>query len=308
MLVPVALVKEDTVLLTFPLGLLVAWRLSNKRGTQIALASIGAAFASVATLRAINGVGSLNGWRIPFGGVTGLLKESVKQPGNVVKHYLGDQRPFYVWQMLSPTAMTLLLAPEGLLPLIAILANVTSTFCYHYHVQYHYCAGVVALIWVASIFGLASIRDDRKRAIACTLTILVGAWTAYLWGPTPGISRNLATAKGFPGRFALQTAVNNIPKDAVVAVHYAYVPTFGHRKEVYQFPTPFRAIYWGTFTTEGKRLFDRANRVEYIVFPASAMTEAEPMKDFAAIEGEFMLQSDVDGVRVYKRLRPGPAQ
>jgi uncharacterized membrane protein len=309
MLILVALVKEDTVLLTLPLGLIIAWRWNFKRGAQIVAASLAAVVASIVSLRVINGVGSLNGWRIPFGGVSGFIKQSFKQPGDVTKHFLSERRPWYLWQMLSPTAMTLFLAPEGLLPLLALLANVVSTFFYQYQIQYHYAGPVVALIWAASIFGLASLKKAKQRNIACVLTILVAAWTAYLWGPTPGISRKpavLASAKGFPGRFALRAAVAAIPKDAVVAVHYAYVPAFGHRTEVYQFPTPFRAIYWGTFKTEGKRLFDRANRVEYIVFPTAAMSEPEPLKDFAAIESEFALVSEVDGVRVYRRTKLGP--
>jgi uncharacterized membrane protein len=309
MLVLVALVKEDTVLLTLPLGIFIAWRWNYKRGAQIAMMALGAVIASLVSLRVINGVGSLNGWRIPFGGVSGFIKQSFKQPGDVAQHFLSERRPWYIWQMLSPTALTLFLAPEGLLPLLALLANIVSTFYYQYQIQYHYAGPVVALIWAASIFGLASLKNEKRRNFACALTICVGVWTAYLWGPTPGISRKpavLASAKGFPGRFALRAAVDTIPKDAVVAVHYAYVPAFGHRSEVYQFPTPFRAIYWGTLKTEGTRLFDRANRVQYIVFPASAINEPEPKKDFASIETEFNLMSEVDGVRVYRRIKPGP--
>jgi uncharacterized membrane protein len=74
------LVKEDVSLVVVPLGVWVAL----KRDRRIGLATIGGAlglmlFAMFAVMKSLIGVPTRNGWRIPFGGPTGLLREAVER-------------------------------------------------------------------------------------------------------------------------------------------------------------------------------------------------------------------------------------
>ena len=70
----------------------------------------------------------------------------------------------------------------------------------------------------------------------------------------------------------------------MLSAFYGYLPHFDHRVEIYMFPNPFKASYWGTFKTEGQRL-PIADRVEYILVPT--VLDAEPKAVLDQIRGDY---------------------
>jgi len=70
----------------------------------------------------------------------------------------------------------------------------------------------------------------------------------------------------------------------VLSAFYGYVPHFDHRVEIYMFPNPFAASYWGTFKNEGQRL-PQADRVEYILLPTAL--DPQPQAVLAQIRGDY---------------------
>ena len=51
-----------------------------------------------------------------------------------------------------------------------------------------------------------------------------------------------------------------------MAAHFRLAPHLAYRDEIYQFPTPFRAVLYGVgLELEGTRLAERAERVEFLV-------------------------------------------
>ena len=88
------LVKEDVALLTIGLGIYVAFRHDRRIGLiTCAMSALTLAAALWWILPALNGVGSLNAWRVPFGGLRGLVTTTLLRPWEVVEYALGRAGP-----------------------------------------------------------------------------------------------------------------------------------------------------------------------------------------------------------------------
>ncbi len=75
-----------------------------------------------------------------------------------------------------------------------------------------------------------------------------------------------------------------IPPGEVVSAYYAYVAHVDHRVRCYQWPTPFRAHYWGLYTEEGRPL-PVAAEVGYLFLPTRLAPADRAVLD--AIRGQF---------------------
>jgi hypothetical protein len=110
--------------------------------------------------------------------------------------------------------------------------------------------------------------------------------TSVLWGQH---SLAVTPRKTLPSNAAIAVAgreiVKEIPDGAVVSAFDPLVTYLAHRKEVYFFPNPFRALYYGVGTElEGKRL-PAADEVEYVVLPR--MLNDSLRWDWAEVSGDF---------------------
>ena len=254
-------------------------------------------------LPAFNEVGTLNTWRIPFGGPRGLVKTALAHPPTLARYLWSDGRPWYAWQLLAPFGLLALLAPSvAAVAAVPLLANVVSTFWYQYHLQYHYTAAVVPGLLAATVFGVAALRNVTAQRVAVAVVLLLGLWTAWLWGPTP-FSRHPAPIgnPASPTIASVEAAIRLIPRDAVVSAHYGYVTHLDHRRRIYEFPVPWRARYWGTFDREGQRL-PEADDVDYLLVPRVMSEEYEG--DLTKIRDELVLVHQDDVVRLF-RARAG---
>lgn len=263
------LVKEDVLLVMVPLGLFVAVRYDRRRGLLTVLASLFATVVGMFVLmRSLIGVPTRNAWRIPYGGVGGFLREVFTNPVGVGRYLVSEDRALYVFQMFAPFAAVCVLSPWWMLISIPVIAsNIVSTFWYQHSIQYHYSLVAVPALVFATVFGIRALAARWRRVVmagvvSCTLVTFV------LWGqhslavkPRPVLSPNAPVA------VAARDIVRTIPDDAVVSAYDPLVTYLAHRKEIYFFPNPFRALYYGVGTAlEGTRL-PAADRVEYVVLP-----------------------------------------
>lgn len=295
------LVKEDVAPLVFVLGLYVAVRHDRRVGLITCAAAV--AYFAVALywiLPTLNGVGTLNAWRIPFGGPGGLIRTAFLEPGKLISYLLGDDRPWYAWQMFIPLGGLALLAPSVLVIAIFPLAsNLLSTFYYQYHIQYHYGTLILPVLVVATIFAIANARSKALRNALVGLVVCASLVSAYHWGPTPLSRHTVGVADpDYPTIPHLNRAVEMVPDSAVVSAHYAYVPHLDHRERIYMFPNPWKAQYWGTFKQEGQRL-PEADDVEYVMLPTTL--DPEPKAVFDSIRGEFETVYEAGGVTLVRR-------
>lgn len=300
--VALLLVKEDVALLTFPLGIYVALRHDRRVGLvtcQLSLAAMALALWWI--LPMYNGVGSLNAWRVPFGGLAGLVLTAFGHPGRLLNYLLDDSRPWYLWQMLSPLAFLPLLAPRVLLiGLPALAANVLSTFSYQYDIRYHYGTLVLPVLVASTIFAISKARSPAGRQLAVGLVAASTLVTAYLWGPTPlGRQEASISSPGAPGVAHIENALTLIPDDAVVSARYNYVPHLSHREEIYSFPNPFSTSYYGTPEQQVGERLPQADRVEYIMVPT--VLDPEPKAVLDRIRKDFEVVYEAGNVTLLKK-------
>lgn len=295
------LVKEDVLLVLVPLGIFVAFRFDKRRGLLTALASLVASIVGMFVLmRSLIGVPTRNTWRIPYGGVGGFLKETFTNPLGVGKYLLSEDRALYVFQMAAPFAAVFALSPWMALVSVPVIAsNIVSTFWYQHSIQYHYSLVAVPALLCATIFGVRAVAQ-KWRGVVMTIVVLCTIVTTVLWGQhslaiTP---RKVLTADA-PVAAAAREIVKEIPSNAVVSAYDPLVTFLAHRKEIYFFPNPFRAVYYGVGTElEGKPL-PSADHVEFVVLPR-VLNEALRW-DWAEVSGDFAEVASNQYWQVFRR-------
>lgn len=296
-----AMVKEDVSLVLVPLGCLVALRGERRRGLVTVLGAVAASLAGMfLVMKPLIGVATRNGWRIPFGGVSGFIRESLTNPTNVWRYMTSEGRLFYLWQMFSPFGFVFLLAPEvALVSGLVILGNIVSTFWYQFHIGYHYSLVAVPALAFATVLGVSRLhRNSRPVAVAVVVTCsLLGA---YSWTPLPYARHTVGHwPADHPVAVAARDIIKNVPDDAVVSVYHALAPHMAHRERIYQFPNPFRVVLYGTdISKEGSR-DPAADSVQYVVLPLNM--DADMAKDWASIAGDFQTVARNDSWGVWKR-------
>lgn len=296
------LVKEDVPLLTFMLGLYVAVRYSRKVGLiTSAVSVIYFVFAVYVVLRHFNGVGTLNAWRIPFGGPGGLIHTAFTDPLELGRYLVGEGRPRYLWQLMAPLALIPLLAPEVLLiSILPMASNLLSTFQYQHSIRYHYGTLILPTLILAAAVGISRFRIERIRAVLSIAILTAACLGAYASGPLP-LSRynGLRDAIALPSPASIEKAIEVIPPDAVVASYYRYVPHLTHREGIYEFPNPFRTRNWGVEKEPGRRL-PQAATVEYLILPAD-LGDGVAAAPFDEVRTEFKTIYSQGGVVVLRR-------
>lgn len=266
------LVKEDVALLVIPLGVWVAFRRDRTIGLATLAFGVGSLLFGIVVLFALSGVAFPNAWRIPFGGVTGLVAATLSRPGEVFRYLLADGRPWYLWQLTAPFAGVFLFAPEiAAVSVLVIVSNVISTFGYQHMIGFHYTAPLLPGLALGTVWAISRIPAGRFRRGALTAVVVMSLWTGYLWGEFP-----FSRAPGAhwppdqPSAVWARDLMDLVPDDAVVSAHWSITPHLAHRREIYMFPTPFYALLYGpqdqVVALEGSRL-PQADGVEYVFIP-----------------------------------------
>ena len=311
------LVKEDVVLVLLPLGIWVAMKRDRRIGVATMVATVGATLLGMFVLmRSLIGVPTRNGWRIPFGGPTGLMREAIERPGNVIDHFRSDNRPFYFWQMTFPVAFVFARRP-GLasVSLLVIGTNMLSTFWYQYHLEYHYSLIAVPAIVLGTVHALELVgRQWRRRLVG--VVVLTSVWSCLMWGVvplgsilTPGADDPIGRALPYywapdhPVAVAAREIFDEIPADASVAAYHALTPHLAERTLIYQFPNPFRVVLYGVDTSqeEARSCLPTANDLEYVMLQAP--TPVDLQVDWAVVSRDFEVVAENEYWALYHRVR-----
>ncbi|HEV7523782.1 MAG TPA: DUF2079 domain-containing protein [Acidimicrobiia bacterium] len=318
------LCKEDAAAVVLPLALWYAWRRDRRVGGAIVGASIAVAFADTAiVMRVLSGVSTRNAYRIPFSAcaracsvtrhMSDFVKTVVTKPATVVRYVVaGDRpngRPFYVWQMIAPTGLAFLVAPEVAATVVLALAvNVFSTFGYQHQIGFHYSMELLPGLMMGTVYAVSRVRAGRRRVLLVALVGLSALASAYMWGPLP-FSRYGPAAHWSPASAAaagVDRVVAQIPAGAVVATYDQFAPHVDHREHVYLWPTPFFASHWKLFAQEGQRL-PEADTVEYLLLPPRL---ADHPTVFDSIKADFVEVARAEdahglGAVLYRRVSRG---
>lgn len=295
------LVKEDVVLLAFPLGVYVFFTLSKRKGIVTMISTVAVTLIGMfLVMRPLIGVPTRNGWRIPFGGFTGLLKETFQRPGNVLEYLTQDDRPLYVFQMFAPLLIPVFVAPALAAVAVPVLAsNVISNFWYQHSIQYHYSIVVMPVLVFATILGVKKVSPKYQRmVVAAIATASVATFVA--WGQTP-LSNNPRPvwSSNYVVATTAREIISVVPDDAVISVYDPLTTFMAHRKEVYFFPNPFKAVYYGVDDSLNGQRIPAADRVEYVVLPKSMSPELQ--WDWQLVRPEFELIKENQHWEVFRR-------
>ena len=282
------MVKEDTLLVVIPLGIYAWWKFGrndevrhpggrNRTGLAVAAWSLFWTGASLLLLRTLNSVGSLNAWRIPFGGPTGLIKTTFETPNKVWDYlvkgidYPGDardnRRMWYLWKVFAPVLFLAVRAPlECSLFILVAALNIVSNFYYQYNIQYHYTAIILPGLYFATLMAIRSFRTQPGRRLAVVGVVAASGWTGFLWGPTTLSERPFPWATpNAPWVAEGRALLKQVPPNVPIAVFYGYVPHIAHRVQVYQFPVPWRDSYYGLPPDETAKLRPLRANIEWVI-------------------------------------------
>lgn len=279
------MVKEDVSLVIVPLGIWVALKRDRRIGLVTIFGSIWFMYVAMfVVMRGLIGVPTRNGWRLPFSepGDTAVraagrfVVHAVTNPTELFDHLRADGRPWYLWQMTAPFAWIFLRLPTvAAISGVVLFTNVLSTFGYQFQIEFHYALVAVPALAMGTVYALGEVRDravgSRRLGLAVAAFGATSLLTSYLWAPMPwgrtyqwfGEPDNIYAT-------TMREIVRSIPDDASVAAHYRVTPHLAYRKEIYQFPTPFRAVLYGVDDSlGGARLVERAEGVDFVVMPTS---------------------------------------
>jgi len=281
------LVKEDVVLVIVPLGALVAMRGETRRGLLTIGAAVSAALLGMFVLmKNLIGVPTRNGWRIPFGGFSGFIKESFTNPTNVIRYLSSEGRLMYWWKMFAPFAMLSVLAPEvAMVSGLVLVGNTVSNFWYQFHIEYHYSLVAVPALLIAVIVGVGRVGIGMRRVLV-VMVVVSSLWCASLWSYVPfRMDEYPHWGADHPVTVAANEMYSYIPSKAKISVLHSTAPHLAHRKEIYQFPNPFRIVLYGPDTSmEGQRS-PLADGIEYVLLPRNL--DGDNRKDWTAVAGDF---------------------
>jgi uncharacterized membrane protein len=302
------LVKEDVALFTLPLGVYVALRHNLRVGALTAGVSLAYFVLAIwVILPGFNEVGTLDAWRIPFGGFGELLKATFTRPRDVIELALGPGRPLYLAQLLLPLALLPLGSPLVLTAAGPLLSNLLSTFSYQHEIGYHYSTLVVPVLVASAVFTVGRAPRGWIRTTLAAVLVVASLWGAYYWGPSPWsrVPAPMALVP-YPPAEELRAATALIPPGASVAAFYRFAPHLTHRERIYEFPTPWRAANWGDYRYEGQRL-PEADQVDYVLL-SPRVGEPSDAEWIQTLTNEgFMTIYQSPGLLLLKRgPMPGP--
>jgi uncharacterized membrane protein len=295
-------VKEDVAFVLVPLGLWVAIKADKKRGLITGLASFATmALMFLVVMRSFTGVAFRNSWRIPFGGLGGLLKTTFTQPTKLIAYLWSDDRPAYVWQMLAPVGFIFLYEPSlALVGFVMLASNVVSTFWYQHQIHYHYSIIIVPCIVMGTVWALGKFsRPARRWASACI--VVSSLVCGYLWSPMP-LARTTTTSwtSQMPPVVAARESISLVPDDAVVAAYHSLTAHMARRVTIYSFPNPFTRNLYGPDVFAGGDRLPGADAVEYVILPVRLDDEAQKVWDIE--RDRFRVVDENAWWVVYKRI------
>jgi uncharacterized membrane protein len=240
------LVKEDVSLVIVPLGIWVAIRRDRRIGLLTVFGSL--AFMAVAmfvVMRSLIGVPTRNTWRIPFGGVRGLIDTTITNPTQLVAHLRSDGRPWYLVQMTAPFAWLFARLPDvALISGLVLFTNILSTFWYQYQIDYHYSLIAVPALAIGTVYAIGAMRDHVVRIRGRSLAGFVPAprWHGHArHGVVADGVRSGHRCRGGARRCSTATPTTSprpsarelfelVPDDAVVSANYRLTPHLAYRR------------------------------------------------------------------------------
>ena len=303
------LTKEQIGLVVAAMGLWYATR-PGRRRAGIAIAAAGALVSVVAIAVVVPhfapGGGSPFASRYDSvgGSPGGIVEKAVTDPGAILGAASDGRDLAYLADLLLPLLGLPLLAPLAALTALPELAlNLLSDTRTQTSVHFHYTAGAIPGLIVASIFGAARLRrryawarrPEGRAVVSSTLVAGILLGPLPLWSHVP-LGSDLAAREHVVGRHAgvAERALRVVPSDAAVSATNTLGAHLSGRRRVFSFPVLGEADWVAVDRT-------RPSYRDQAVAPRAF---AEALAELEA-SGRFEPVFDEDGILVLRRVRAG---
>jgi uncharacterized membrane protein len=304
--VAACLTKEQIGLVVAAMGLWYMLRPGRRwAGAAIAaggLAATVAAFALVIPHYSISGGSRFEGRYSAIGGSpSGILETAVTDPGTIVSAVTQGRDAAYLADLLLPLLALPLLAPLAALtaaPDIALsLLSDTRT---QTSVHFHYTAGAIPGLMVASVLGAARVRrryawarrPEGRAIVVSTFVAGVVLGPLPVWSHVP-LGSDLGAREHVVGAHArvAERALRLIPASAPVSATNGLGAHLSERRRVFSFPVLGEA-QWVAVDLERPSYRDQLGRE----------VELRRAVDALRADGQFAVVFDEDGVLVIRRV------
>ena len=314
-LVPFAVLSALAVASKEEIGLVVAgfglWYLISRRrlraGGTILVAGVAASALAVEVI-VPHWSGSASSFYSRYsevgGSAGGILKTLFLHPLRILEDAFSGDDLQYVAHLLVPLGGLFLLAPVAAIaagPEIAL--NVLSGNPYQRSIHFHYTAGLIPPLFVASVLGTEALLRRRPRLASFAgpavvgLAVLSNYWLGALpiWASVPGGDdyQQHATRVTAHDRIAAR-AVTVVPGDAVVSTTNALGAHLSARRRILSFPRLDDATWVAVDETQGS----------YLDGAAPLPMEADLVQ--LRRDPAWSLVFSEDGISVFRRLAPPP--
>ncbi len=213
-----------------------------------------------------------------FGGSAGgIVRTAITDPGLVVSTVIKPDRVRYLRDFGLPTLFVFVLSPlHCLMMLPSMASNLLTDNTYAREIKYQYAAVLVGPMWISTVHGVARLVRYRTWMKRLVLAVFLASLIANInFSPSP-LSK--ASKDGYwstpSSRSAIQLqAVRMVPKDAGVAATYFLLTHLDQRKDVYDWPNPFKPSYWGNYDPVKPTPDPDPARVQWIVADRMTMDD-----------------------------------
>ena len=187
-----------------------------------------------------------------FGGSAGsIVRTAVTDPGLVVSTVIKPDRVRYLRDLGMPTLFVFLFSPLHCLMMLPSLAsNLLTDNTYAREIKYQYAAVLVGPMWIATLHGVAQVSRYRtwlKRLVIAVFVASLITNINYSPSPLSKASKNGTWSTPSARSAAQQAAVDMVPKNVGVAATYFLLTHLDQRRDVYDWPNPFKPSYWGNY-------------------------------------------------------------
>jgi uncharacterized membrane protein len=234
------------------------------------------------------------------GSPRGVLRTAVTHPWRLVSTAFGHRSVHYLIQLGFPLAVLWALAPLVLVAALPDLTiNLLSATPTQTSIHFHYTAGIIPPLMIASVLGAARLRERVRPATIAAVAVAVALVGNYrlgaipLWRELPGGQSYQATASRISShdRAALR-AVRLVPAGAVVSVSNSLGAHLSARRRVLSFPY----LEDATWVAADETVPGYADRLA----PIPAATQLAWLRRNPA----WRLVFEQDGILVFHRILP----
>ena len=207
----------------------------------------------------------------------------------------------YVRDLLAPFAFVSLLSPLTLLiALPQVLANLLTVVDWTQNLRVHYAAMPLAAVSLAMVEGVARLKRAGVQRFALGTVAAMSLATAVAWGTLPfGVEydRGIWPIYGNDRRSLLEAAVGMPEPTASVTATYNLAPHLTHRRVIYTWPNPWRALHWGTGTEQPPD----PSVIDWLVIDKTVLGESAGEFETVLAEESWDVVMDENGVFVARR-------